>query len=153
MSRAWLAIKSEPGQIRLIDTGCDSAGHCKRTELQELRRIVLVINDWAHHVRAVKSVSSTAIVIFKVVIKRKRLATLQRNGTVHTPAITQPCPATAHLGKFKSCNPDETLWNIEVRSSIFALRIIAVLRLRRIHDEVFAIARIVQRLRPHIVDD
>ena len=99
-----------------------------------------MIHDRPNHIRPVESVTAAAVIVFKVVIEGERLPTLERYRAIHAPAVLQARHVSAHLRKFESCNPRKSVRYVEIRRPVFPLRIGAVLRLRRVHDEILAVA-------------
>src|SRR5579864_5752068 len=121
MTRSRLAVGGKSRQICLINPGRDRAWHRKRTQLQKLCGIMFVVNDRSDQIGAIKSVSSTAVIILKVVVQREWLPALECNRAVHAPAILQTRHVAAHLGELKTGDPDKTVRNVEVRWPIFPL--------------------------------
>ena len=109
-----------------------------------------MVVDRSDHIWPVKSVAAAAVIVLEVVIELEGLAILQCQHAVESPPILQALPATAHLGKLIGKVPSKALRDVEVGWSILELRIIAVVGLGGIGLEVFAVAGIVQGLRPDI---
>src|ERR1700680_4367382 len=75
------------------------ARHSKRTELQEVERIALVVHNRPNHIGPIKAIAAAAVVIFEVIVQVKGLSALQRGGTLDSPTILQLRHAAAHLRK------------------------------------------------------
>jgi hypothetical protein len=73
-----------------------------------------VVDDRTDNVRAVVAVPATAIVILGVVVQRKGLAALQRNGAIKAPTILQLLHTTTHIGQLVTEDPGEAVRNVEV---------------------------------------
>src|ERR1700722_13652939 len=106
--------------------------------------IAVVLDNWRDHIGPVKSAAS-AEVILAVVVELEGLAALQRHRAVDSPPVLQALHASAHSWNFVPEYPGEPFAEIEIRGAIFALGIVAVLRLCGIGFEVLAVARIVGR--------
>src|SRR5260370_10179189 len=122
-------------------------------EDQQTWRIAFIVYDWAYDIGPAVAFAAAIVISLEIVIELKGLAALQRNRAVEAPAIFQALPAAAHLGEVIRKDPGEAVRHIEVRWPVFELRTRAVIRLRGIGLKVLSIARIVERLGPHVVHD
>src|SRR5580704_5638707 len=122
------------------DRGLGCAGHGKRTEVEKVTWLLVIVNDRPDHVRPVVAFAAPAVVILGVVVEREGLAALQCHCTIDPPAVLHALPATAHHGQLVADYPGETLRYVEVRWTTFGVRIRAVLGLGRIGDKVLAVA-------------
>src|SRR5271166_3878958 len=135
-----------------LEGSATRARHGKRTELQEVARIVFVVNDWPDHIGSIKAAVPTAVVVFEVIVQVKGLTTLQGGGAVDAPSVLQFCHASAHLRESVAGDPHEAMRNVEVRRALFRLWLGAVLGHGGVHNEILAVAGIVEGFRPDIVD-
>src|ERR1700730_10391523 len=95
MARSGDAIqcRSRQGACAVEDRGVGRAGHGKRTELEKVIWLLVVVNDRPDHVRPVVAFTASAVVILGVVVERERLAALQCHCTVEPPAVLQTLPS------------------------------------------------------------
>src|SRR6266566_1575615 len=145
-------LRRSRSPIRLGKRG-DRAGDGKRTELDEIVGISRVVYNWSHSIRTVVPFTASAEVILEIVVELERLAALQRHRAVEAPAVLQLLPVAARLGEVIRKDPREAVRHIEVRWPVFEFRPRAVVRLCRIRLKVLSIARIVERLGPHVIHD
>src|SRR5258706_2999647 len=99
-----------------------------------------MVDDRSDTIGPIKSAAAAAIVVLEVVIELEGLAILHGQNTVEAPAVLQTLPVAAHLRELISEVPGKTLRNIEVRRSVFHLRLGAVIGLSGIGFEIFTVA-------------
>src|SRR6266566_1052644 len=127
------------------------AGHGKGAQIKKVIRVVVVVNDRPYYIGPVKAFPAPAVIVFAIVVKREGLAALQRHAAIEAPPILQLLPTATQRWHFVGKNPGEAFRYVEVRWTVFVIRIRAVRGLRGIGNEIFAVARIVQGTGPHEV--
>jgi hypothetical protein len=112
-----------------------------------------MVNNRPDYIRTVESVAAAAEVILKIIVELKGLSALQGRDAGESPSIFQLSHAAAHGGQVVSKIPREAVRDVEVRRALFEVRARTVVGLRSVRHEVFAITRIIQRLRPRIIHE
>src|SRR5258708_17010966 len=124
------------------------AGNGKGCELQIVVRIVLMIDDGANHVWPGKKFACAVEVVLKVIVQVKRLTGLNGDDSIYPPAIANEFEsAVGSVGKFINEVPSDAVAHVEIGiSTIKTVGSLAVVRLCRVGDVVFPVARIVNRM-------
>src|SRR5229473_3922418 len=111
MASAGYAVVGGAGCPIRLCKGCDRARNRKSSQVQEICRVVLVIDDGAHDIRSIVAFAAAAEVIFKVVIQLEGLPTLQYCGAVKSPPIQQS--ARSHFRQVVAEYPGKTVWHVK----------------------------------------
>src|SRR5882724_4741591 len=84
----------------------------------------------------------------------ERLASLDGYDSIQSPAVSDNLEATVgRIGNFVDEVPGDAVAHIKVRiPAIKAVGCLAIVRLRRVGNVVFPIARIVNRMRPGVIE-
>src|SRR6266436_4769944 len=146
MASSRLAIRS-----RAEKAGRDGrAADGKRTHIQETTRVAFVVADWANNVRPAKEFTCPVEVIIEVVVEVEGLASLNCDDTIQAPTIANQLePRALVVRYFVNEVPGEPLANIEIGIPPIELdgnR--AVVGLRSVRDIIFAVAGVIERMRP-----
>src|SRR5262245_46885917 len=124
----------------------ECARHLERGKINT--ECACAVADRTDHVWPVKTFTGPGVISLEVIVQLKWLAVLQVQNTFETPAIPQPRQAPAHPRKFIAEIPGETAPDIKVRISALKCRNQAIVRLRSIGNEIFAVAGVVNGMRP-----
>src|SRR5581483_9047415 len=121
----------------------DGARNGEGTEIDEVIGIVGAVLDGSNHIGTVEAVSAAAVVALEVVVELEGLTILEREDTVNAPTVFQLLQIAARLRKFIAEIPGEAMRNVEVRRTVFQVRTVAVVGLRGVGLEIFAVAGVV----------
>ncbi len=147
MARAGNAAICEASSTR----GWISTWNRERSEVQKFCGIAGVM-DRPHNVRARVAFSAAIEVIFKAVIQLKRLPGLDGDDAVEAPAIGNALPTAFVVRELINEIPGEAIADIKVRiATIGTDGRGTVVGLRGIGDILFAVAGIVDGMRPIVV--
>src|ERR1700682_2202696 len=107
MTSAGNAIVNQTGRA----VGNSEAGkgerNGNRAQIEEIRGVVLMINNRSHHIRTIVAFPASAKVILEVVVELERLPALQDHRTVEPPSVSEA--AGSNCGQVVAENPGEAL--------------------------------------------
>src|ERR1700751_2874399 len=108
--------------------------------------------DTSGNVRATKKLAAAVIVVLKIVVQVEGLSGLDCHNSIEPPAVLELLPTATAGRKFVNEIPGKAIADIEIGiAAIKADRRGAVVRLRSIGDKIFAVAGVVDGVRPRIV--
>src|SRR6202012_2071943 len=116
-----------------------SAWYCERRQIQELRRISIVIVNGRHYIRPAKTFSATVVVAFEIVVQRERMPAQEGQHSAKGPPrtkLSECLPRRNIIGRGQY----EAVARIEIRVTSVAVGIRAVIRLRGIRHVILTVA-------------
>src|SRR5258708_17019590 len=153
MARADHAVRCCTIRYSTVGRCTYRARNGKRTQIKKIERVALVIDDRPNYIRPIKGVTAAAVVILEVVVEVEGLAALQSGNTVNAPSVLQLLHAAAHGWEVVGEIPSQAVRDVEVGRTVFELRLGAVVGLSGVGFEIFAVAGVVERFRPYIIQD
>ena len=112
-----------------------------------------MIHRLSDRIRPVVSLATPAVIVLEIVVELERLPALQSHAAVQAPAVLQSRKRAASVRQVVAEDPSKALGQIKVRRPVFEEAPHTVVRLRGVGLEVFAVARVIHRTRPNIVND
>src|ERR1019366_677323 len=132
---------------RRFGGGDGGTGNGERADVHEVCRVVGGIDNRADHIRPIETVAAAAEVVLGPV-ELEGLAVLEVQHAVEAPAIFQALQTATHFREIVGEVPSEAAGDVEVRGSVFEIRTGAVVGLRCVGYEVFAVAGVIHGARP-----
>src|SRR6267378_3979108 len=126
----------------------------KGCELQIVVRIVLMIDDGTNYVGPGKEFARAVVVVLKIVVQVEWLAGLNGDDSIYTPPVAKNfVTALRSVWKLIDKVPSDAVANVKIGvSAIKTVGCLAVIRLRRVGNVVFTVARIVNGMRPCVIE-
>src|ERR1700730_9949356 len=148
MTSAWNAS----GGGTVTSSRRKTTGSRKRGNVEIVSWVIWMVGNRGDDVGAPKKLAAAVKILREKIIHAERLAGLYGDAALDTPAIGEGLPLPFAIGKLIDEVPVEPLEHIKVRiAAILADGRPAVVGLRGIGHEVFAVAGVIDGMRPHVI--